>query len=77
MDICVSSNFECYLFELADRDPAILNQWMKDFEVTKELTLSGDVLRRAQSDFVSAKADTKQTLAVIRDDSTPPPYYIL
>jgi threonine synthase len=67
MDICVSSNFERYLYELADRDPAVLNQWMKDFEVTKELTLSGDVLTRAQSDFVSAKADTKQTLAVIKE----------
>jgi threonine synthase len=60
MDICVSSN------ELAKQDPVVLNKWMKDFESTKELTLSRGVLTRAQSNFLSAKADTKQTLAVIK-----------
>ena len=67
MDICVSSNFERYLYDLAGRDPVVLTKWMKDFEVTKQLTLDGDVLKKAQSDFLSARADTDMTLAVIRE----------
>jgi threonine synthase len=67
MDICVSSNFERYLYELAGRDPVVLTKWMKDFEVTKQLTLDSDVLKRSQSEFLSARADTDMTLAVIRE----------
>ena len=65
MDICVSSNFERYLFHLAGSDPQKLAAWMQDFEATHELTLTGDVLRQAQSDFDSARADTKETLDTI------------
>jgi len=67
MDICVSSNFERYLFHLAGNDPARLAGWMKDFERTHRLTLTGDLLRKAQRDFDSARADTSQTLATIRE----------
>lgn len=67
MDICVSSNFERYLFHLAGNDPAVLAGWMKDFEKTHELTISGELLRTAQSDFDSARANTEQTLQTIRE----------
>lgn len=67
MDICVSSNFERYLFHLAGNDATTLADWMKNFESTKKLDISGDLLEKAQSDFLSARADTSMTLDVIRD----------
>lgn len=67
MDICVSSNFERYLYHLAGNDAQTLAGWMKDFESTKELTLTGETLRKAQADFDSARADTKTTLQTIKD----------
>jgi threonine synthase len=76
MDICVSSNFERYLFALAGNDATKLKAWMDAFESSSSssstgasgrLTLSGDDLRRAQTDFDSARADTKMTLQTIRD----------
>jgi len=67
MDICVSSNFERYLFYLAGNDAEKLAGWMKDFETTKKLDISGELLQKAQSDFSSARADTKMTLETIKE----------
>jgi threonine synthase len=67
MDICVSSNFERYLFFLAGNDSEKLAGWMKTFESTKKLDISGDLLQKAQSDFSSARADTKMTLETIKE----------
>lgn len=69
MDICVSSNFERYLFHLAGNDAAILAKWMEDFESSKKLSLTGPTLAKAQDDFLSARADTKMTLATIKEYS--------
>jgi threonine synthase len=70
MDICVSSNFERYLFHLAGNDPTVLAQWMETFEATNTLTISGDLLRKAQTDFDSARVDTKETLQTIQEYAT-------
>ncbi len=67
MDICVSSNFERYLFFLAGNDSDILAEWMKIFESTKKLDIGGDLLLQAQSDFSSARANTSMTIDVIRE----------
>ena len=67
MDICVSSNFERYLFFLAGNTSETLAQWMKDFESTHKLTIAGDLLKKAQDDFLSARADTTMTLDTIRE----------
>jgi threonine synthase len=67
MDICVSSNFERYLFHLAGNDSSKVADWMKTFETTKKLDISGDLLEQAKADFSSARADTSMTLDVIRD----------
>jgi threonine synthase len=67
MDICVSSNFERYLYHLASDDSNILNGWMNAFEATGQLTIDGALLRRAQDDFDAARADTKATLQTIRE----------
>jgi threonine synthase len=70
MDICVSSNLERYLFYLAGSDAKQLADWMGTFETTHKLTLSGDTLKRAQDDFMSARADTEETLSIIKDYHT-------
>nr|CCA22521.1 unnamed protein product [Albugo laibachii Nc14] len=51
MDICVSSNFERYLFALCDEDANILAHWMHHFEQTGQLTLTGPLLARAQREM--------------------------
>lgn len=66
MDICVSSNFERYLFHLAGNNAKTLAGWMQDFERTSKLTLSGSLLRRAQEDFDAARVDTAETLRIIQ-----------
>jgi threonine synthase len=67
MDICVSSNFERYLFHLAGNDATKLASWMTNFESTGKLTIDGGELKQAQEDFLSARADTATTLAVIQE----------
>lgn len=67
MDICVSSNFERYLFHLAGDDPTTLASWMKAFEATGKLTITGKKLEQARSDFLSARANTEMTLQTIKE----------
>jgi len=67
MDICVSSNFERYLYHLAGNDAKVLKGWMENFEKTKELTVTAELLANAQKDFLSARADTDMTLKLIKD----------
>lgn len=69
MDICVSSNFERYLFFLAGNDSAKLANWMKTFEKTKTLTITGELLEKARNEFTSARSDTEMTLETIRSYS--------
>lgn len=66
MDICVSSNFERYLYHLAEDDPTTLASWMKSFELSKKLTIKGKQLKAARKDFLSARADTDMTLKTIK-----------
>lgn len=66
MDICVSSNFERYLYHLCGDNPSTLSSWMKTFESTGKLTIDGSLLTQAKSDFLSARADTDKTLQTIQ-----------
>lgn len=66
MDICVSSNFERYLYHLAGDDPITLASWMSAFESTGKLTITGKKLELARQDFLSARVDTAQTLDTIK-----------
>lgn len=66
MDICVSSNFERYLYHLAGNDATTLASWMSAFESTGKLTITGKKLDEARADFKSAKADTANTLETIK-----------
>jgi len=67
MDICVSSNFERYLYHLAGDDPTTLASWMGAFESTGKITLTGKKLEEARKDFLSARADTAMTLQIIKE----------
>lgn len=67
MDICVSSNFERYLYHLAGDDPTTLASWMEAFEATGKITLTGKKLEQARKDFLSARADTALTLQTIKE----------
>jgi len=66
MDICVSSNFERYLYHLAGDDPTTLASWMQAFESTGKLTITGKKLEAAREDFLSARVDTSMTLETIK-----------
>jgi threonine synthase len=66
MDICVSSNFERYLYHLAGDDATTLASWMSAFESTGKLTITGKKLDEARADFKSARADTADTLDTIK-----------
>jgi len=51
MDICVSSNFERYLFHLAGDDATTLSSWIQAFENTGKLTITGKKIGRGLFGF--------------------------
>jgi len=67
MDICVSSNFERYLYYLSGCDCDKVASWMSEFDCTRKLTVTGSTLAQAQSDFKAARVDTASTLKIIRN----------
>jgi threonine synthase len=67
MDIQVASNFERYLFELADRDAALLGCWMADFERDGALRIEAERFARVSEDLLSAAVSEDETLATIRE----------
>ena len=67
MDIQISSNFERYLFDLANNSTLKLKRWMTDFERTGKLTIEGELLKIAQSDFVSARVGDEEIVRTIRN----------
>lgn len=66
MDISVSSNFERYLFYLANEDPQVLNGWMSQFEKTGEVTVSADLLAKARAEFLSYSSHKTEIVDVMR-----------
>tara|TARA_B100000579_G_C22162022_1_gene545705 strand:- start:52 stop:513 length:462 start_codon:yes stop_codon:yes gene_type:complete len=67
MDIQISSNFERYLFDLAGQSSEKLKRWMQDFESTGKLTIEGNLLENAKSEFVSASVTNRETVSTIRN----------
>ncbi|MBR4172093.1 MAG: threonine synthase [Kiritimatiellae bacterium] len=63
MDIQVASNFERYLYYLADEDGATVKRWMESFRETGKLQPD----RSPDPLFRTGRADTQQTLDTIRD----------
>ena len=53
MDIQISSNFERYLYYLADERADVVAAWMRAFQTTGELAVTPEQLRAAQGTFVA------------------------
>lgn len=67
MDICVSSNFERYLFALSGEDHDVLREWMVNFEKTGELTIEGELLATAQRQMGSYAVLQDEVNRTIKD----------
>ena len=66
MDIQISSNFERYLFDLYDRDAALLAERMTAFRETGSLSVGESRLAAAHALFAAGRVDDDGTLAEIR-----------
>ena len=66
MDIQISSNFERYLFDLAEKSSEKLKFWMNTFENTGQLKIEHNLLKVAQKDFVSANINDNEVISTIR-----------
>ncbi len=65
MDISVSSNFERYLYYLADESPSVLRSWMNTFESTGVLRVSEELMRRAREAFGSHASSEEEIVATM------------
>ena len=66
MDIQISSNFERYLYHLAENSAEKLQFWMDYFERNGKLTIEDDLLKKAKTDFVSASVEDGEILEMVR-----------
>jgi len=66
MDIQVSSNFERYLFEAADRDPSSVRASMGGLRQSGRFELNAEALARLREDFDAASASEDEVAACIR-----------
>jgi len=66
MDIEVSSNFERLVFDLVDRDPAVLRGLMAGLNQSGGFTLPAPALAALRAQFDAGSADEAQTTAMIR-----------
>eukprot|EP00968_Pinguiococcus_pyrenoidosus_P016530 scaffold1605_cov242-Pinguiococcus_pyrenoidosus.AAC.5 len=69
MDICVSSNFERFLYHLCNEDSSVLRDWMEGFAQTGKLTIEGKLLKKACGDegFISGRVGREENLENIRN----------
>ncbi|MCB9988126.1 MAG: threonine synthase [Rhodospirillales bacterium] len=67
MDIQVSSNFERYLFEALDRDPAALTSLMTKFKKEGSFALGDNLMTRVRGDFAARRCGEEDTLATMRE----------
>ena len=66
MDIQLASNFERYLFDLADRDSGRVNGWLDDLSRDGVFTLESRYLAKVEKDLISERVDDQETLETIR-----------
>ena len=67
MDIMISSNYERLLFDLHDRDGALMKSVMNNFNNGAAIKLPEEALQRARTMFASARIDDDLTAKVIAD----------
>lgn len=71
MDICVSSNFERFLFHMNGDDPEKMAEIMQNFEKTNKLKADKELLSRCQEQMISARlsqAEIKNTIREVEDE---------
>lgn len=67
MDIQISSNFERYLFELADRDAGRIQQWMTQFKASGRFDVSAEQITQARHQFSAHRCSDEQTLLMMAE----------
>jgi len=67
MDILISSNLERLLFELVDRNPAWVSDWMKQLSTQGWYLIPRDALDQLRSLFYGGFADHLETSRAIRE----------
>jgi len=67
MDIQLASNFERYLYFLADGNSNKLKEMMAAFTDSGKLTLAPELFTRVKADFTAARIDDQATLETIKN----------
>ena len=67
MDILVSSNLERQLFELTDRNPDAIRQWMADLGSKRRFEVDEQTKQRFAETFAAGSVNNDECLATIRD----------
>ena len=67
MDILISSNLERLLYEISDRNGALVVEWMDALRTDKKYTVNPAILRTLQSLFVGGSAEDNGVIKTIRD----------
>ncbi|HBV99072.1 MAG: threonine synthase [Peptococcaceae bacterium BICA1-7] len=66
MDILISSNLERLLFELSDKNPALVRGWMGDLKEKGSYSVGSGLLEKIQSLFWSGCASDRETMDTIK-----------
>ena len=67
MDILVSSNLERQLFELTDRNPDAIGQWMSDLNEKRKFSVDEKTAAKMAETFKGCSIDSEECLATIKD----------
>ena len=66
IDILISSNLERLLFELSERNPDTVKEWMRRLKETGRYDIGADAQKRLASTFAAGWCSEEDTLATIR-----------
>ena len=66
MDICVSSNFERFLYHIGNDDPSLTNRLMATFESTRQMKVDAEFLSRARKDILAVMVDEAERFSAIK-----------
>lgn len=69
MDILISSNLERFLYDLTDRDDAVISDWMKALNTTGKYAVSAEVKSKIDALFDAGCCNDEQTKAAIHECS--------
>ena len=66
MDICVSSNFERFLYHVGDDNATLTSDLMLTFDRTKQMKVTKDFLKKAKSEISAVMVDESERFAAIK-----------